>query len=131
MRSPFFRPSASSALATRLVLTLNSANVVSRPSNSKASALPRCFACARTTSAMLLTAAVADMSLPFVFLFGSASRLSGAALTLVDPPIDRHHGGRIAIGDVLADGGHVPEFAERDLGDDLGVQHLCRLGQSF
>src|SRR5436190_235919 len=65
MRSPLFRPSAISALATRLVLTLNSANVVCRPSNSKASALPRLLPWARTTSARLFAAiSVVDIFLP-------------------------------------------------------------------
>src|SRR6185369_11796214 len=72
MRSPFFRPSAINALATRLVLTLNSANVVCRPSNSKAGALPRFCACARTTSARLFAAiSVVDMFLPVMSFYRS------------------------------------------------------------
>src|SRR4051812_17558910 len=73
MRLPFFSPIAISALATRLVLTLNSAKVVSRPSNSKASALPRFFACARTTSARLFAAiSVVDMFLPVMIFVVAA-----------------------------------------------------------
>src|SRR5436190_3271661 len=118
MRSAFLSPRAINALATRLVLTLKSANVVCRPSNSKAGALPRAFACARTISARLAGISVADMSLLLACL-------SRAALALVDPPIDGHHRTRFK-SDVLADGGHVPELSDRDLGHDLRVQHLGR-----
>ena len=64
MRSPCFTPSASSALATRLVLMSNSAKLVWRPSNSKASALPRVLARVRTMSARFAGVAEADMFLP-------------------------------------------------------------------
>src|SRR3981081_385524 len=64
MRSRGLTPIALSALATRLVLISNSVKLVWRPSNSKAMALPRLFARARSMSARFAGSPETDMFLP-------------------------------------------------------------------
>src|SRR5262245_12595776 len=91
-------------------------------------ASPRVLARSRTMSARLVSYWAADMPLPYD-LFMNACWQRASTSAFVDPPIDRHHGRRLTILDILADGGHVPEFAERNLGDDLRVQRLGRFGE--
>src|SRR6266404_7210161 len=71
MRSRGLTPSALRPLATRVVLISSAAKLVWRPSNSKAMALPRVFARARSMSARFAGSSETDMFLPkrFIFLF--------------------------------------------------------------
>src|SRR5215469_3914730 len=78
MRSRGLTPSAFRPLATRLVLMSNSANVVARPSNSKAIASPQLFARSCTISTSVAEPCEADMSFPPYCLFSRSLSSSRA-----------------------------------------------------
>ncbi|MGY4435651.1 hypothetical protein ACVWWO_008128 [Bradyrhizobium sp. F1.13.1] len=108
MRSPLFTPIAISALATLFVLTSNSAKLVTRPSNSKAIALPRLLARSRTMSARLANGCVV-MFLPYRLVLMLRSVASSAG---EDKTGEVRHGFNVVVLAKAMTHSHKTQFGE-------------------